>query len=843
MNTSLKSCLPDLERLLNELEQLASQAAVHKKKFEFAVNQFRRFLVAFSASDCLDSSTPEQNEAIRNLSGCLRELHQILCHHQIQCWAHPTLENPTNTVPSLLTSLAARMKHETEVLDHQASLNFDPDAPQWLQYHLLDLKGIAASFKQYLKRPKPADPVVPLMTERLKSVDSFLKNYENEPVAPFIRVFSPIPINYQTWRVNHSDFIEINEVGSGVSANVFYGTDKRTGNEVAIKKLKFKKLTGGKLMAFQREASILATADHPTLLKFVGATDTPPFCIVTEWMAGGSLYHEIHKYHRMNATKLSICAFDIARGMQFLHSRHIIHRDMKSLNVLLDADGFARICDFGFSRNSDEDEPMTQNIGTPHWMAPELLSATSNYNSKIDVYAYGIVLWEIISHKLPFSGLSPTQIVAQVLMNDIRPAIPENVNQPLRQLITDCWAKDPNDRPTFDEIVRRFVKDRIMLNGADESIFLHYIEDKIGSLYSSQKLESQLEKAKDDTENALVELCDTIERDGFQQQTNVYNQTNDIVSRCWDVVENSVNSAKPSTVGRAASLFLDTPFKSKAASLLRKLPVNSVPQKSMISAIELIPTGSEDFDRDIIVAACKNNAADFAAVYALLPSHVKLALEVVAQHGADVTLRAAVGDRCVQCLGSSDDSLVCAALRCLIGIGETRRVTFPLVKKLIERSEKIRNCAIIVAADIAESGIDVPADIIDTVTNQYRKYHINDCQKEKQIEAENKTDLEKENQNGDGSVDEDQNNQQIDQFASLFLVSACTTPQSAIRIVNRIAFENTFDDETTLKILLASAKHIELYPAVNIALSRNNLESISGKYGEQIAHLAKLVEP
>jgi serine/threonine protein kinase len=84
-------------------------------------------------------------------------------------------------------------------------------------------------------------------------------------------------------------------------------------------------------------------------------------------MAGGTLYTEIHKNKKLNATQLTIATFDIARGMQFLHSCSIIHRDLKSLNVLFDVDRRVHICDFGCSWTAgDEDALMTQNVGTPH---------------------------------------------------------------------------------------------------------------------------------------------------------------------------------------------------------------------------------------------------------------------------------------------------------------------------------------------------------------------------------------------------------------------------------------------------------------------------------------------
>ena len=784
-------CISTMQKILGELEQLAGQAAVHRKKFEYGVNQFRRFLVSFKNSTTIERFSPEQVNANRTFQQLLRELRDLICQHQLHCWAHPTLENPSNYVASTLTDIAGKLRKAGEVLSPESAKFFDPDAPQWLQYHLLDLKGIAASFKQYLAGD-PDEEVAELMTERLESVDAFITKYEHETVAPGMRVFSPIPVNYQSWRLNHEDLQEVKEIGSGMSAHVFYGFDKRDGKEVAIKKLKFAKLSGGELQAFQREVAVLATARHPTLLGFVGATDTPPFCIVTEWMAGGPLYHEIHKHKRLDPTMRTIVALDIARGMQFLHSKHIIHRDLKSLNVLLDGSGHAKICDFGFSRTADdENQIMTQNVGTPHWMAPELLTSNKSYTYKVDVYAYGIVLWEIAAGKLPYSGMDSTQIIAQVLMENLRPVVPNHVNPKLRDLMVQCWDRDPDVRPTFDEIVRRIVKDRIMLEGADAAQFEKYIADNIGVSDLGQDLETRLEGDSCQNESALLDLIETLERDEIPV---------DLAPKCWSIVENNSNAC-PCTMGRAASLFLGTTERVKAAAVLRKLPPNSVPKNVMAKAVEALPTGIEELDRDLVIAACKNNAADVAAVYALLPSHIQLALEVISQHGVALTLKAAVADKCVQCLGSKDPAMICAAMRCLVGIGEAKRISVNLIKhSMTSENESVKNCGLIAGAAVALAGINLPEDMIDIAL----------------------------------AMDEDK-------LRGTFLLAICHDPRGALHVVSRLAFKENCDPVLALKVLLISVRYEEVRPAIAVALTQLDLSAVKDRYSAEIEKLSALV--
>lgn len=209
-----------------------------------------------------------------------------------------------------------------------------------------------------------------------------------------IDFFSPIPIRYFNWKLDQDDFESENQIGKGVSARAFKGKMKSTGEIVAIKQFVYKDLSGNRFRSYQREISIMAIIDHPTVLHFIGATDKAPYTIVTQWMPNGNMYNALH-HKTINDTDLTIAAYDIARGMRYLHNSQIIHRDLKTLNILLDENNRIRICDFGFSKKilkSNKREIMTKNIGAPFWMAPEILLKDSTpYDFKVDVYSYGII--------------------------------------------------------------------------------------------------------------------------------------------------------------------------------------------------------------------------------------------------------------------------------------------------------------------------------------------------------------------------------------------------------------------------------------------------------------------
>lgn len=702
---TIASLISPLEYKYEELSQLAGLAAVHHKKFEFAVSQLKRFLTTLREDHIsISHETPltsAQIEAVKQLNMKLDELEGLLGDHQVHCWAHFTLDTPSQTVPSTLTQISSALRSITTILDPKAAQCFDDSSPEWLQYHLLDLQAIKTSFEDYIYSGHCDEVVKERITARLTSLNSFLEQYSNESISQGIRVFSPISVNYQSWRLNHSDFEEIKEIGCGVSSHVYYGHDKRSNTDVAIKKLNCEKLTGPQLLVFQREISVLATATHPTLLKFIGATDTVPLCIVTSWMPNGNLYEELHTYKRLSPTMRTIAAFDIARGMQYLHSLHIIHRDLKSLNILLDAKGFIRICDFGYSRHEgDQSIFMTKSVGTSYWMAPELFEPTSTYSNKIDVYAYGIILWEIVSGQAPYGGMDPLQVATEVLYEERRPEIPPNTPQPLADLMKRCWDQSPDLRPTFAEIVQEFTTGNVLMAEADREQFLKYVKEKTGGeIDLCKRIEQQLSEPN----LTLQDVIETIEKNGIPDT---------LVQRCWSFVEKA--KAPNTVVGKACSLFLSTPVRTKAVKYLRSLPPDSVPFALIAKAVEGLPSGSEEFDNDLVMAACKNGGADACVVYALAPQQIKLALTVVARQGVELGLKAAVADRCVQSLKSDDPSMVCAAIKCLIEIGEVRRLTLNVVKKYLRAEEEgLRNVVCVATAQFFNEGQTLPFEDIE----------------------------------------------------------------------------------------------------------------------------------
>jgi len=216
--------------------------------------------------------------------------------------------------------------------------------------------------------------------------------------------------------------------------------------------------------SFIEEVQIMTDLRHPHVVLFMGAVTTPPnMCIIMEYMTMGSLYDILHNEKIsddiLKPSKRLKMALQVARGMNYLHSSNIIHRDLKSLNLLLDEDWNIKISDFGLTKfrshltkkEVDEDN----RVGSIYWTAPEVLEDPLAFSKQSDVYSYGIILWELATRKDPFDGMAPTAVAVGVLRDKLTPVIPDNLDESISMLMQNCWAHDPIDRPDFGEIISR----------------------------------------------------------------------------------------------------------------------------------------------------------------------------------------------------------------------------------------------------------------------------------------------------------------------------------------------------------------------------------------------------
>ncbi|KAH3763900.1 Serine/threonine-protein kinase [Pelomyxa schiedti] len=247
-------------------------------------------------------------------------------------------------------------------------------------------------------------------------------------------------------------------LASGGFGSVFRGVYRS--QIVAVKILKHQEaFREAEMKDFEEECELMKQLRHPCIVSFVGASHVPgKLCICTELIEKGSLSSLLESDKDLPLALLLKFALNTADAMVFLHQNKILFRDLKCGNLLLvstalDAPVNCKLTDFGTARNVENPEQMknyTCGLGTPVYMAPELIS-TDQYNSKVDVFSFGMCLWEMWTREEPWSGIAVWDIPKKVTVGD-RPEIPKDCPEHLTKLIVRCWDQNQNNRPAFTEI-------------------------------------------------------------------------------------------------------------------------------------------------------------------------------------------------------------------------------------------------------------------------------------------------------------------------------------------------------------------------------------------------------
>jgi len=256
--------------------------------------------------------------------------------------------------------------------------------------------------------------------------------------------------------------LQIGELlGSGGFGSVHRGRIRGGGEEVAIKRLHFvdgQQISSDQLMEFHKEVVNLQALRHPRLINLIGVALEPPvLCIVTELAPGGSLHSLLHVQHvHLSEARRRILAVQVAEGVAFLHGRRppLVHRDLKSANVVLDADMNAKLCDFGLTESMEKTHLSRRDSegGSPRYMAPEVFDARCKLTEKLDVWALGCLVVEVITSRVPHEDCTTIQqVAAKLLVRQEKPfedSWGDGVRPDVRRLVAQCFQRDPSTRST-----------------------------------------------------------------------------------------------------------------------------------------------------------------------------------------------------------------------------------------------------------------------------------------------------------------------------------------------------------------------------------------------------------
>ncbi|CAM9972236.1 unnamed protein product [Lampetra fluviatilis] len=267
------------------------------------------------------------------------------------------------------------------------------------------------------------------------------------------------------WEIPEGQIAFGQRIGSGSFGTVYKG---KWHGDVAVKVLNVTDPTPQQLQAFKNEVGVLRKTRHVNILLFMGYTMQPRLAIVTQWCEGSSLYRHLHVLDtRLPVLQLIDIARQTAQGMDYLHAKSIIHRDLKSNNIFLHDDLTVKVGDFGLATVKTRwsgSHQLTQPSGSILWMAPEVIRMEDEnpYTFESDVYAFGVVLFELMSGQLPYCHINNRdQIIFMVGRGYLSPDLTKvrrNCPRDMRRLMADCLKAQHTDRLLFPQILASIEK-------------------------------------------------------------------------------------------------------------------------------------------------------------------------------------------------------------------------------------------------------------------------------------------------------------------------------------------------------------------------------------------------
>ena len=270
-------------------------------------------------------------------------------------------------------------------------------------------------------------------------------------------------------------------IGKGSFGKALLCRDKQTNQKVVMKVIDLGSQPEHVQAASLQEAKILRAVDHPNVISYVDSfMDGGNLCIVMEYAAGGDLWGKITAAdgHHFPEAQIVEWVKEMCSALEYIHSIHILHRDIKSQNMFLDAEGHVKLGDFGIAKILNNTDDFAQTIvGSPFYLSPEICQGTP-YDAKTDIWSLGCVIYELCTLSPAFSGNNMGSVVMKIMRQKQDP-IPSSYSQDLADLVDWMLQKNPEDRPTLQQILASR-----LLSGEEEE---EYVSDELEKLVIEEK--------------------------------------------------------------------------------------------------------------------------------------------------------------------------------------------------------------------------------------------------------------------------------------------------------------------------------------------------------------------
>ncbi|KAG5975868.1 hypothetical protein E4U55_007544 [Claviceps digitariae] len=244
-------------------------------------------------------------------------------------------------------------------------------------------------------------------------------------------------------------------IGKGAFGSVYKAFNWSTGEAVAVKQIKLVNLPKSELRMIESEIDLLKNLLHDNIVKYIGFVKSVDCLnIILEYCENGSLHSILKAYGKFPENLVGVYMTQVLRGLQYLHDQGVIHRDIKGANILTTKDGTVKLADFGVSTSTlaAGQDKEAQVVGTPYWMAPEIIQL-SGASSASDIWSVGCTVIELLQGKPPYHNLAAMPALFAIV-NDDHPPLPEGISPAARDFLMQCFQKDPNLRVSARKLLR-----------------------------------------------------------------------------------------------------------------------------------------------------------------------------------------------------------------------------------------------------------------------------------------------------------------------------------------------------------------------------------------------------